>query len=78
MRSSHNNLQFIDAIIKAADRLDPALTNEFLTSSIETAQMHFDLIKPTLSELQQIRNERIINNASILLCLLGCLRSREV
>jgi hypothetical protein len=74
MRRSHNTIEFVDAIIKAADRLDPVLVNEFMTFGIDAIQAHYELIKPTLSEMQQLRNERVINTGAIIFALLGSLR----
>lgn len=74
MRRSHNSAQLIDAIIKAADRLDPLLINEFMTFGIESIEAHFELIKPTLTETQQLHHIRVINTGSIILSLLCSFR----
>ena len=77
MSRSHNTLQFVDAIIKAADRLDPVLVNEFMNFSIEAAEAHYEIIKPTISEYRDVRQQRIINTGYILLTLFNCLRLSE-
>lgn len=60
----------LDAIIRAAERLDPVLVNEFLTSSLDSAQTHYEMIRSTLTEGQRIHHERLICNGYILLHLL--------
>lgn len=72
---SNNTTQFIHAITKAADRLDPVLVNEFMNFGVESVQAHYEIIKPTLTEKQQLRHLRVINTGSILLYLLTSLRS---
>lgn len=50
--------------------IDPTLICEFLESNIPVSQEFYELIKPNLPERNQLRKERMLSNASILLSLL--------
>ena len=75
MRSSHKTIQFIDAIIAAADRLDHNLVNEFMNAGTEAVEAHFEITKETLTELQQLQRQRVMNTGHLLLCLFNSLRN---
>ena len=72
------NDELINSLLNMATRLDHELASEFLKSSLEVAEAHFDLIKSTLSEREQIRQQRQITQGYILLILInhatGCTR----
>lgn len=70
-----NNPTLLRSMEIVAERLDPVLVHEFLSTSIEVSYAHYQLVKPTLTELQCIRTERMLNNASMLLYLFGNLHS---
>lgn len=79
MRQSHNAHQFVNAIIAAADRLDLELVTAFVNQGLEASQLHLNLVGPTLSGTDQVKQERILNQGVILLHLVIALNNpREI
>jgi hypothetical protein len=64
------NPELLNAIMNAGARLDYDLITQFLSESIEANKAHFDLIKGTLTEHEEIRRLRLICQGSILLSLI--------
>lgn len=69
MRRSHNTMQIIDAIIKAADICDPVAINEFFSLTIEANLAHTDLISDQLSYTELAHRQSVIAQGSIMLSL---------
>lgn len=64
------NYRLLNSITHSTNRLDTILLAEFLSSGIEASRAHLDLTKEILPEREQIRQERRICNASMLLTLI--------
>ena len=65
------NDELLNSLINMATRLDHEVASEFLRSSLEVADGHFDLIRHTLTEREQIRRQRQICQGYILLHLIN-------
>jgi hypothetical protein len=77
MRSSPNSVQFINVIIQAGERLDPVFVNEVFNFTIEALEANYEITKPTLTEYQDLRHQRRINTAYMILTLFNTLRLPE-
>ncbi len=49
------------------NKINTVFLSEFLQSSLEASQEHFELVKITLPDSEQMRRERVMSHASILL-----------
>lgn len=70
MQNPDVNYKLLASIIHSTNHLDTILLAEFLSSSIKASRAHLDLIKKIIPENEQIRQERRICNASMLLTLI--------
>lgn len=66
---SHNTMQIVDAVIKAADQLDPVLINEFFALTIEANNAQIELLIGQVPMKDLSRQQEIICQGSLLLSL---------
>lgn len=78
MRRSHNTIQVVDAIIKAADQLDPVLINEFFALTIETNMAHIEVMGNELSIKERSRRQDILCQGSLLLSLFNYFAAQKL
>lgn len=72
------NKAFIKAINDVIDRLDPMLVTQFLTSSIQNADAHFQTISQSLTDNQKIEYQRKVNQGVFLLSAVNALMANRV
>lgn len=70
MQNPDVNYRLLASIINSTNRLDTVLLAEFLSSGIKASRAHLDLTKEIIPEREQIRQERRICQASMLLSLI--------
>lgn len=70
--------QVIDALITAADALDPVLVNEFFSLAIDANLEHLNLIDNTLTITDLIHRQRIISQGTTLLSLFNHFATRKI
>lgn len=70
MQKSTVNYRLLNSIISSPNQLDTLILAEFLSHGIDASRAHLDLLQGILPEREQIRQERRICNASMLLTLI--------
>lgn len=71
MRRFHNNSDLVSNLQLLTDRIDPVLAFKFITTAMEVNQMQLDLIRDTLTELERMQQERLLNQGALIMSLIN-------
>jgi predicted metal-dependent hydrolase len=71
MRRSHNTSDLVANLQTITERIDPALAMRFINLAMEVNQAQLDLISDTLTELEKMQQERLLNQGALIMSLIS-------